>query len=134
METFTGEGCTYVLYIGYVSGVHYQSLLVDYDLEFEVIDHSMEDEDELEKLENSGDDGGLEENMEVGDSGDVDYIEKSIEAHDTDDFQKPIDKDEGKVPSAPDSLSERKTDQICLNKEKHEEKCPCCQEMFKNVT
>ena len=51
---FSGEGCTYILYIGYVSGVHYQSLLVDYDLEFEVIDHSMEDEDELEKLDNSG--------------------------------------------------------------------------------
>ena len=67
------------------------------------------------------DDGGLEENMEVADSGNVDYIEKSIEAPDTDDFQNPIDKDEGKDPSAPDSLSERKTDQICLNKEKHEE-------------
>ena len=30
---FTGNGCTDVLYIGYVSGVHYQSLLVDYDVE-----------------------------------------------------------------------------------------------------
>ena len=27
---FTGEGCTNILYIGYVSEVHYQSLLIDY--------------------------------------------------------------------------------------------------------
>ena len=27
---FTGEGCTDILYIGYVSEVHYQSLLIDY--------------------------------------------------------------------------------------------------------
>merc|ERR1712012_203391 len=56
---FSGEGCSDILYIGYVSGVHYQSLSVDYDKEFtvsddsfEVLDDGLEQEDIEEKTPN----------------------------------------------------------------------------------
>ena len=50
---FTGEGCSAILFIGYYSEVHYQSLLIDYDNGnadvsqegFEPIEEPMEDED-----------------------------------------------------------------------------------------
>ena len=42
---FGGEGCSDILYIGYFSEVHYQSLMIDYSVEHTETDISMENED-----------------------------------------------------------------------------------------
>ena len=80
---FTEEGCTDILYIGYVSEVHYQSLLIDYterSTQSEALDENVAEEEsfEIPFVEDQ------EEEMEI------DYLEEKFDTDDGPTFKEKI--------------------------------------------
>ena len=101
---FSGEGCRETLYIGYVSGVHYQSLLLDYDVEILMSDDSSEEEVDIDHC--------MEEN-EIVDA------EKNLN----------VDVAEEKDPGTESQSSPV----VQKDKEKDDERCPSCRKTFKKL-
>ena len=114
---FTGEGCADILYIGYFSEVHYQSLLIDYGVEHTKDDISVEYEDMDNEEDMQEDYHGND--VQFDDSKKIKKIKLDLELEEmqrTDDIE-----------TKDDETWEPSKDKVSDNR------CPSCKKTFKNV-
>ena len=134
---FTGESCTDILYIGYVSEVHYQSLLIDYteSVEIDTLDENVSEEEsfKLPSIEDQKEEMNIDdqkEGMVVDDSTKDDEIyhsDEDSEADVTEDIDEIYYSDEDREDDGTDLTLPRTI------KQEKEDRCPICRKTFKNL-